>query len=50
MTLTNQERVARCQMAMADYSDDDTYTNLVDFLADAMHYCHANEHCFAGRP
>lgn len=25
------------KMSMAAYSDDDCYTNLVDFLADAMH-------------
>jgi hypothetical protein len=46
MTLSNQERAARCQHAIADYSDDDNYTNLVDFLADAMHFCHVNGQCF----
>jgi hypothetical protein len=46
MTLTNQERAARCRRAITAYSDDDTYTNLVDFLADAMHLCHADEDCF----
>lgn len=46
MTLSNHERAVRCQSAIADYSDDDTYTNLVDFLADAMHWCHANGHAF----
>jgi uncharacterized protein YcgI (DUF1989 family) len=42
MTLTNQERAVRCQQAVTSYSDDDTYTNLVDFLADAMHWADAN--------
>ena len=46
MTLSNQERAIRCQQAIIDYSDDDTYTNLVDFLADAMHWCHVNGHGF----
>jgi hypothetical protein len=46
MTLTNQERADRCQQAIDAYSDDDTYTNLVDFLADAMHWCAANGHSF----
>ena len=46
MTLTNQERAARCQQTVAAYSDDDTYTNLVDFLADAMHLCHLEGHSF----
>ena len=46
MTLSNQERAIRCQRAITSYSDDDTCTNLVDFLADAMHYCHLQEHSF----
>ena len=46
MTLSNRERADRCQYAMTAYSDDDTYTNLVDFLADAMHYCHLQGHSF----
>ncbi len=46
MTLSNQERVNRCQQAIIAYSDDDTYTNLVDFLADALHWCHVNGHSF----
>jgi len=47
MTLSNQERAVRCEQAIDSYSDDDTYTNLVDFLADAMHWCHLNGHSFA---
>ncbi len=46
MTLSNQERAARCRQAITVYSDDDAYTNLVDFLADAFHWCHANGHSF----
>jgi len=46
MTLTNQERAIRCQQAITAYSDDDTYTNLVDFLADAMHWCQVNGQSF----
>jgi hypothetical protein len=47
MTLSNQQRADRCQKAITGYSDDDTYTNLVDLLADAMHFCHANGHSVA---
>ena len=47
MTLTIQERTVRCQQAITAYSDDDNYTNLVDFLADAMHWCHVNGHSLA---
>jgi hypothetical protein len=46
MTLSNQERAARCQQALTAYSDDDAYTNLVDFLADAFHWCQVNGHSF----
>ena len=46
MTLSNQQRAVRCEQAIAAYSDDDTYTNLVDFLADAMHFCHVHGHSF----
>jgi hypothetical protein len=35
-------RVQKCRKVLTDYSDDDTYTNLVDFLADAMHLCRRN--------
>jgi len=44
MTLSNQERADRCQQAITAYSDDDAYTNLVDFLADAFHWCRVNGH------
>jgi hypothetical protein len=46
MTLSNRERAARCEQAIDSYSDDDAYTNLVDFLADAMHFCHVHGHGF----
>lgn len=46
MTLTNQQRAIRCQQVLTAYSDDDAYTNLVDFLADAIHWCHVNAHSF----
>ncbi len=46
MTLSNHERVHRCRLAVADYSDEDDYTNFVDFLADGLHWCRANEHSF----
>jgi hypothetical protein len=41
-----QERATRCQQALTAYSRADTETNLVDFLADAMHWCHLNGHSF----
>jgi hypothetical protein len=44
MTLNNKERADRCLKAITAYSDDDAYTNLVDFLADAFHWCHLNGH------
>jgi hypothetical protein len=37
-----QRRVAYCQTVLARYSDDDEFINLVDLLADAMHWCDAN--------
>jgi hypothetical protein len=46
MTLSNQQRALRCQEAISGYSDDDTHANLVDFVADAMHWCHRNGHHF----
>jgi hypothetical protein len=46
MTLSNHERAIRCQQAITAYSDDDPYTNFVDLLADALHWCHVNGHSF----
>jgi hypothetical protein len=40
MTEVNQARADRCEQAITVYStDDDSFANLVDFLADAMHWC-----------
>ncbi len=50
MTLSNRERADRCQQAITAYSDDDSFTNLVDFLADAMHWCHLHGQRFPHRP
>jgi hypothetical protein len=47
MTLSNQERADRFQQVLSAYSNDDSYTNLVDFLADAMHLCRVNGHSLA---
>jgi hypothetical protein len=42
MTPSNQQRADRCQTALAAYGDDMIESNLIDFLADAMHWCDAN--------
>jgi hypothetical protein len=39
MTDNNDLRADRCERAISAYSTDDSFTNLVDFLADAMHWC-----------
>ena len=55
MTLTNQKRATRCEQVLIAYSDDDDFTNLTDFLADAMHFCDATGQdfhfalCLAGK-
>ena len=36
------ERVDRCQRAISNYCDDHDQSNLIDLLADAMHWCDAN--------
>jgi hypothetical protein len=46
MTFSNRQRADRCQQAITAYSDDDDYTNLVDFLADAMHLCRDKDYDF----
>ena len=49
------QRVEKCELALARYSDDNPFTNLVDLLADAMHWCDANGEdfhyalCLAGK-
>jgi hypothetical protein len=45
MTLRNEERAARYETSIESYMDADPYSNLVDFLTDAMHWCHLNERC-----
>jgi uncharacterized protein YcgI (DUF1989 family) len=38
MTENNDLRADRCERALSAYSADDSFTNLVDFIADAMHW------------
>ena len=33
------ERAQRCREALIGYADDGLFTNLIDLLADAMHWC-----------
>jgi hypothetical protein len=33
------ERAQRCREALIAYGDDGLFTNLIDLLADAMHFC-----------
>ena len=42
-----KDRCIRAEQALAAYSDDDPATNLVDFLADILHWCRAEGHDFA---
>jgi hypothetical protein len=35
----NRERVERCRDALIGYANDGLFTNLIDLLADAMHWC-----------
>jgi hypothetical protein len=38
--ITNADRANRCNAALTAYNDDyDNVANLVDFLADARHWC-----------
>jgi hypothetical protein len=36
---TNQQRANRADKAITHYGDDVKESNLIDFLADAMHWC-----------
>lgn len=47
MTLTCRKRAERCEEAISSYLDDEPYTNLIDWLADAMHWCHQSRHDMA---
>ena len=43
----NRNRAARCLKAIRRYDTDSSpYTCLVDFLADAMHFCRLKGHNF----
>jgi len=33
------ERAQRCREALIGYANDGLFTNLIDLLADAMHFC-----------
>lgn len=35
----NQLRAERCREALIAYANDGLFTNLIDLLADAMHWC-----------
>ena len=36
---TIHERAERCREALIGYANDGLFTNLIDLLADAMHFC-----------
>jgi|GEM_PF-1460353 len=46
LTGNSRQRAARCLQALSAYSQDDAFTTLTDFLADAMHFCDVTEHSF----
>jgi hypothetical protein len=39
---TNQQRAKRADKAISSYGDDLIESNLIDLLADAMHWCDCN--------
>ena len=39
MSSENRTRAMRCDSVIAGYGDDDIESNLIDLLADAMHWC-----------
>lgn len=39
MSKSNLIRAARCNEVLSAYSTDDTFTNLIDLLTDAQHWC-----------
>ncbi len=41
-TMSNENRAAKCDKAIASYGDDLLESNLIDFLTDAMHWCDHN--------
>jgi hypothetical protein len=52
---TIQGRAERCREALIGYANDGLFTNLIDLLADAMHFCDESGEdfhyalCVAGR-
>ena len=47
MKTENDKRVKRCAQAIRSYNDEwDEKSNLIDFLADARHWCDRNHYCF----
>jgi hypothetical protein len=48
MKTENQKRAKRCAAAIRRYNaDPDEPTNLIDFLADARHWCDHNDESYA---
>ena len=48
MTIANQDPARRCARALEHYKTDDTLRGrLIDFLADARHWCDAHAESFA---
>ena len=43
---TNRERALRAEKAIAGYGDDLLESNLIDLLADAMHWSDSTGHSF----
>ena len=41
------QRVKRCKDAITGYSDDSSFISLIDLLADARHWCDANDQDYA---
>ena len=41
------QRVKRCDAALTGYSDDSSFISLIDLLADARHWCDANDQDYA---
>ena len=47
MEPTNNQRAARCRKALNCYGTDHARGCLIDFLADARHWCDRNSESFA---
>ena len=45
-TISNPERARRAADSIARYGDDIDEANLIDFLADALHWCRQYGHDF----